>query len=82
MEISILFLSISSVLSLINKTSMTKYLLVKDVLNLQRLDDVGDKLGVDVGVPDALVQQLTNCALVLRADLLWLVAHVQHWDRA
>ena len=53
------------------------HLLVEDLVDVQRLDDVGDKLRVDVGVADLLVQQLAHRARRLRADLLGLVADVE-----
>ena len=52
--------------------------MVHNVLYLERLDDVRDKLGVDVSLADTFMQQLPDGALVLGADLLWLVAHIQH----
>ena len=54
------------------------HLLVDDVVHVEGLHDVGDELGVDVGVADLVVQQLPHRAQVLGADLLGLVADVQH----
>ena len=55
------------------------HLLVKEHLDLERLDDVSDELREDVGVSDLVVEQLAHGACRLGADLLWLIAHVQRW---
>ena len=57
-------------------------LLIKEVVQLKRFDDVCHKLRVDVGVSDLAVQQLLDTAGELGADLLWLVAdvHPRHFN--
>ena len=66
-----------SVVATVIKHRVLAYLLIKELFNLQWLDDVGDELRVDVGIADALMQQLPYRALRLGTDLLWLVAHIQ-----
>ena len=55
-------------------------LLIVDVFDQQWLDDVGDELRMDVGVPDLIMQQLLHRSLGLGTDLLWLVADIQLWN--
>ena len=55
-------------------------LLVVERLQLERLDDVSDELGVDVRVPNLVVQKLSHGSLRLGTDLLRLVADVEHGD--
>ena len=52
------------------RTQNCSYLLVVETLDLERLDDIGDELRVDVCVPDLLVQELPHRALGLGRDLL------------
>merc|ERR1719264_1019295 len=54
-------------------------LLIDDVVNLERPHHVGDKLWMNIGVPDPVVQKLSCRALVLGGDLLWLEGDVERW---
>ena len=51
-------------------------LLVHNVLHHQRLHHIGNELGMDVGIPDLVVKELTNGALEFGTDLLRLIADI------
>ena len=53
------------------------YLLIVEVLHLQRFDDVSDELRMDVGVADFCMEQLPYRTLRFGADFLRFVADVQ-----
>ena len=58
-----------------------RHLRVGDLLHAQRPQDVGDELGVGVGVADARAQELLHGPAVARTDLLRLVGHAQRRAR-
>ena len=60
--------------------SAVAHLLVHDLFDAQRFHDVRVELRMGAHGADLFAQQLTDRAVELRADLLRLVAHVQHRD--
>lgn len=53
------------------------YLLIHDIIDKERVHDVRLELRMDVSVTDFLMEQLTDGALMLGADLLGFVGDIE-----